>query len=215
MSQPPPPKPPGWYPDPYGQAPFRWWDGTNWGQQTSQAQTAQSKTGARGWKLFLIITAAIVVAVVILVVGCSAMVSSSLDTGGAGGGSSDSLTRSDLPSNAVLIKRVRDKGENPDFGLDATFPASKSRFYFIVETNPPAKVTAVTSVTCQTPDYSKSVNRDLDISDLLSRNTSYGTSFKLPKGWKRGWTCDLTAMGRADSDEGTSTTVTSRLYRSP
>lgn len=216
MSQPPPPKPPGWYPDPHGQAPFRWWDGTSWTQQTSQGQNQQSQGGVRGWKLFLIITAAIVAAVVILVVGCSALVSSSLDSGdssGSNSGSSEGLSRADLPAGARLIKRARDKGENPDFGLDASFPPSRSRYFLLVETDPPAKITAVNNVTCRTEDYSKSVNRDLDISDILGRDTSYGVSFKLPKGWKPGWTCDLTAMGQADSTEGSSTTVVSSLYR--
>ena len=213
MSQPPPPKPPGWYPDPYRQAPFRWWDGTNWSQQTSQGQPQTSDGGSKGWKLFLIITAAIVAAVVILVVGCSALVSSSLDSEGSGE-PSDTLTRADLPSGAVLVERSRDRGENPDLGLDASFPASKSRYYLLVETSPPAKITVITSVSCQTPDYSKSVNRDIDTSDLLDQATEYGTSFKLPKGWKRGWVCDVSALGSADSPEGETTTVTTSLYRS-
>lgn len=29
-----PPQPPGWYPDPWGHAQFRWWDGYQWGWQT-------------------------------------------------------------------------------------------------------------------------------------------------------------------------------------
>ncbi|MGD0394431.1 MAG: DUF2510 domain-containing protein [Acidimicrobiales bacterium] len=31
---PPPMAPPGWYPDPSGQHRLRWWDGTQWGEQT-------------------------------------------------------------------------------------------------------------------------------------------------------------------------------------
>jgi len=170
----------------------------------------------RGWKLFAIITAAIVAAMVILVVGCSALVSSSLDSGSNAGSdskASGTLTQADLPSGASLVKRARDKGENPDFGLEATFPASKSRYYLLVKTNPPAAITVVTNLSCRTADYSKSVNRDIDSSDLLSQSTEYGTSFKLPKGWKPGWECDLMVIGRADSAEGSSTTVTTRLYR--
>jgi hypothetical protein len=31
---PPPMAPPGWHPDPSGQHRLRWWDGTQWGEQT-------------------------------------------------------------------------------------------------------------------------------------------------------------------------------------
>lgn len=31
----PEPQPPGWYPDPWGSAQWRWWDGYQWAWQTS------------------------------------------------------------------------------------------------------------------------------------------------------------------------------------
>ena len=37
---------PGWYPDPWGQAPFRWWDGSQWTQQTQATQQQPAFAGA-------------------------------------------------------------------------------------------------------------------------------------------------------------------------
>ena len=42
---PPPPPPPAWYPDPYGMASVRYWDGTRWTEHTnSQAQAVATPT---------------------------------------------------------------------------------------------------------------------------------------------------------------------------
>jgi len=34
-AQPQPAVPPGWYPDPHGQAPLRWWNGSTWSSDVS------------------------------------------------------------------------------------------------------------------------------------------------------------------------------------
>ena len=222
----------GWYQDPQNASQLRWWDGAQWTENTSPqpsgsttpplppalpaaTPTAPSSKG-RGWKLFFIITGAILAAVVILVVGCSALVSSSLDSGGGGGDNADGVSGGSarqLPQNAKLIKKTSNSGENPDFTLDADVPATSKRFYLVVNTKPAATVSAVTSASCNSPDYGKTVSGDFEVSDLFSNDNSYGKTLTMPRGWKPGWNCNIYSTGRASTDAGKVTKVTARLFR--
>ena len=212
--------PAGWYTDPTGQAPLRWWDGNKWGNQTSstQASSPQAPSSGRGWKLFFIITGAILAAVVILVVGCSALVSSSLNSGGGGGDNADGMSGGSarqLPQNAKLIKQTSNSGENPDLSLNADFAATSKRFYLVVKTKPAATVSTFTSVSCNSPDYAKTVSGKFDVSDLLSTDNTYGKTLTMPRGWKPGWICSVNSTGSAETDAGKVTKVTARLFGSP
>lgn len=211
--------PAGWYTDPTGEAPLRWWDGNKWGNRTSAPQASAPPPPSikgRGWKLFFIITGAILAAVVILVVGCSALISSSIDSGDGGGDNADGVSSGparQLPQNAKLIKKTSNSGENPDFTLDADVPATSKPFYLVVNTKPAATVSAVTSASCNSPDYGKTVSGDFDVSDLFSTDNSYGKALKMPRGWKPGWTCNIYSTGSANTDAGKVTKVTARLFR--
>jgi hypothetical protein len=69
--------PPGWYPDPYDASGWRYWDGAQWTQQRSSAQTAPSPAGFSPWA-----KAAAVVVAVALVAGMAWWATSGSDRGG-------------------------------------------------------------------------------------------------------------------------------------
>jgi len=50
--------PPGWYSDPWGLAPYRWWSGSSWEAQV-WPQPGPLHHGRRGWGLALVVTAGI------------------------------------------------------------------------------------------------------------------------------------------------------------
>lgn len=56
--------PPGWHPDPHGEAPLRWWDGSQWTGHTAAAPDVTGKTGSSFSFTSLLVTAGVVLVAV-------------------------------------------------------------------------------------------------------------------------------------------------------
>ncbi|HEY1357482.1 MAG TPA: DUF2510 domain-containing protein [Thermoleophilaceae bacterium] len=73
MTSGPPPKPPGWYDDPWGVGGLRWWDGNDWTAQVAPKAGAPKKRPIWPWILagsivVFLVTAGVIAGVVLVVV---------------------------------------------------------------------------------------------------------------------------------------------------